>query len=72
MLKRGIVRAFDPTTYRAQVQVEGSAGLWVEDVPVSRSIPAAEMVAGRWCIIAIFDITHPTDGAVVGILTTLG
>lgn len=72
MLKRGILRAFDATTYRAQVHMEGSAGLWVEDVPVSRGIPAAEMVAGRWCIVAVFDPTHPTDGVVVGVLTTLG
>lgn len=68
MLVRGILRAFDPVVYRAQVQLEGSTGLWVEDVPVSRGIPTTEMVVGRWCIVAVFDLSHPTDGVVIATL----
>ncbi|GBD10989.1 hypothetical protein HRbin23_00639 [bacterium HR23] len=67
MLRLGILRAFDTTTYRAQVQMEGSTGLWMEDVPVARNIPPAEMVEGRRCLLALFDPSNPSDMVVVAV-----
>lgn len=66
-VRRGILKAFNATTYRATVQVAGSLAVWLEEVPVARNIPAVEMVAGRSCALLLFDLANPQDGVLVAV-----
>jgi len=69
MIKRGILKAFDSGTYTASVQIAGSLSVWLDDVPVSRGIPTAEMVAGRNVAVIFLDPGNPADAVVVAVWT---
>ena len=69
MIKKGILKAFDSGTYTATVQVQGSLSVWLEDVPVSRGIPTAEMVTGRNVAVIFLDPGNPSDAVVVAVWT---
>jgi hypothetical protein len=68
-LAQGTLKAFDGVNWLATVQLTGSLSAWLRGVPVSRSIPAVEMVAGRKVAVALFDPTNPADAAVLGVWT---
>jgi hypothetical protein len=68
-IRRGILKGFDSATYKATVQVAGSLSVWLENVAVSRGLPAAEMVAGRSLALLFFDEANPEDAVVVGVYT---
>lgn len=68
-VRRGVVKSFNSSTYRATVQVAGSLSVWLEEVPVARNIAAAEMVAGRRCALIFFSESDPRDALVVGVYT---
>ncbi len=65
--KKGVIKSFSSSTYKATVQVAGSLSVWLENVPVARNIPSAEMVPGRNCTILFFDPTNPQDAVVVAV-----
>ena len=65
-IKRGIIREFSSGTYKASVQLDGSAGN-LTNVPVSRGIASAQVVAGRWCTVVFFDTGTAEDAMVVGV-----
>ena len=69
MIKKGILKAFDSGTYTATVQVQGSLSVWLEDIPVSRGIPTAEMVAGRNVSVLFLDPGNPDDAAILAVWT---
>lgn len=64
---RAVVRTFDSATYTASVQIVGSRSSYLDGVPVSRGIPAAEMVTGRDCVLVAFESTDPADLVLVGV-----
>jgi hypothetical protein len=64
---KGVVRAFDSASYRATVQVAGSLAVWLEGVPVARSVPASVVTAGRRCVLVFFDAANPQDAVVVAV-----
>jgi hypothetical protein len=64
---RAVLKAFDAGTYRATVQIEGSRSSFASSVPVSRAIPAGEMVAGRWCLVVFLNAEDATDSMLVGV-----
>lgn len=66
-LRRGTVKAFDSPTYTATVQVAGSLSVWLEDVPVARNIPSAEMASGHNCAVIFFDPANPADAVVAAV-----
>lgn len=68
-IRQGTLKAFDNTTWLATVQIAGSLAQWLRSVPVSRSIAAAEMTAGRKVVVALFDPTNPGDAVVFGVYT---
>ena len=61
---KGSLRSFDAGTHTATIQIAGSLATWLEGVPVSRSIPSAEMVSGRACAVILFDPANPRDAVV--------
>ena len=65
--RRGTLRSFDAGTFKASVQVAGSLSVWLDDVPVSRGIAGAEMVAGRSVALLFFDPANPEDAVVVAV-----
>lgn len=67
MLERGELLAFNSTSYEATVRYARSLTSVVADVPVSRGIASAEMVAGRRVAVALFDAAQPLDAMVVGV-----
>ncbi len=67
-MRKGILKSFNSGAYIATVQIIGSLALW-EDIPTSRGIASAEMVAGRKLVIAQLDPANPNDQVVVGVYT---
>ena len=68
-LRRGIVKAWDNTTWTATIQIDGSLTTWLRTVAVSRAIASAEMVVGRKVAVALFDPTNPADAVVTAVYT---
>ncbi|MFH1484527.1 MAG: hypothetical protein ABIH46_00505 [Chloroflexota bacterium] len=66
-IRRGVVKSFDSGNYRAAVQVAGSLSVWLEGVAVARNIQAAEMVAGRYCVLVFFDAANPGAAVLVAV-----
>ena len=69
MIVKGILKAFNSTLYTATVQVQGSLSVWLEDVPVSRGLPIAEMVTGRNVSVQFHEAGNPDDAVVVAVWT---
>ena len=69
MIRKGTIRSFDSVSYTATVQIEGSQGIWIHDMPVSRGIAAGEMVVGRKVAVLFFDESNPRDCVVVAVYT---
>ena len=59
MVLNGTLKAFDAATYKATVQLDGSLGTYLTNVPVARAIPSAEMVAGRTVALLFFAPDSP-------------
>ncbi len=68
-VRQGTLKAFDNVNWLATVQVAGSLAQWLRGVPVSRSMAAAEMTAGRKVALALFDATNPADAVVFAVWT---
>lgn len=67
-LRRALLRAFDGSSYTARLElVSGQREL--SGVPVSRGLPAAELVAGRKVAVLFFDAINPADAVVVAVYT---
>jgi hypothetical protein len=68
-LKRGTLKLFDAGTYTATVQLTGSLSSWLNGVPVSRAVAAAELTPGRNVAIAFFDAANPQDAVLFAVWT---
>jgi hypothetical protein len=69
VIHRAVLKSFDATTYHATVQIEGSRSSFASNVPVSRAIPAGEMVAGRACVVVFLNPEDATDSMLLGVAT---
>jgi len=67
MPRRGTLVSFNSTTYRATVRPDGSGAQALADLPVSRAIPAAEMVAGRRVGLDPGDAFDPDELVVIAV-----
>jgi hypothetical protein len=66
---RGIVRGYDAATGLVTVQLVGGHSGTV-NMPALTSLSAANLVAGRRCLVVFFDDSNPSDGCVVGTYDT--
>jgi len=64
MLHLGIVKTFDSENHTAGVQLAGSLTTYLDDIPVSVSIPSSAMVVGNYVLVAIPG-GNPRDACVV-------
>ncbi len=68
-LKKGVLKSFNAANYTAVLQLEGSYKVFLEDVPVARSVPESEMIPGRKVATLFFDDHNAKDGVVVSVYT---
>ena len=66
-IKRGVLQSFDSGTYLATLAMAGSLSVWLEALPVSRSIHDSAMVAGRNVAVIFFDASNPNDAVVCAV-----
>jgi len=67
VIKKGILKAFNSGTYLATVQIIGSLGVYLENVPTSRAIPTAEMTSGRNVAVLFIDPGNFSDAVVLAV-----
>jgi len=68
-IRQGVLKAWDNVNWLATVQLTGSLQLWLNTVPVSRSLASIEMVIGRKVAVALFDPSNHTDAVVFAVYT---
>jgi hypothetical protein len=68
-LRKGVLKSFNSGDYTATVQLSGSYKVYLEDVPVARNLPAAEMALGRKIAVVFFDENNAKDAVVVAVFT---
>jgi len=68
MIEVGILKTWDSGSYQAGVQLTGSLTTYMDSVSVARNIPSAEMIAGRYVIVAISQ-GNPKDAVVIAVFT---
>ncbi len=61
------LKAFDPATNTATIQLTRSPDTTIAGVPVSRAIGAATLVAGATLAVIFFDHHNSADAMVVGV-----
>jgi hypothetical protein len=66
-VKKGTIRVYNAGPHTADVQVEGSLGVWLTGVPVAANIDAATVVVGRRCAVELFDEGNPTDVVITAV-----
>jgi len=66
-IKKATIKAYDPATHTATVQVAGSLGVWLDTIRVATDIPAADVVAGRQCTVLFLDPANQDDAVVLTI-----
>lgn len=65
VLKKAIIKSYDPAVHKAAVQIVGSLAVWLEAVTVATDIPAAEIQAGRECSVLLFEPDNPDSAVIV-------
>ena len=68
-MRKGILKGFDSTAYRATVQLSGSYKVYLEDIPVARNLPSAEMAPGRKVAVLFFDRNNAREALVFAVFT---
>ena len=68
-IRKGILKAWNAGTYKADVQITGSLAAWLPSVPVSRALESDDMVAGRSVAVLFPDPSNPDDCVVVAVWT---
>jgi hypothetical protein len=67
VIKRGIIQAFDQTTWTATVQVLPSQGNYLTGVQVAKHLLAAEIATGDQCAVLFFNELNPADALVIAV-----
>jgi hypothetical protein len=67
MIRKAIIKSYDPEAHKATVQIAGSLGVWLDGIRVATDIPAADVVAGRQCTVLFLDPSNQDDAVVITI-----
>ena len=67
IIKKAILRSFDSGNYTATIQISGSGKTYLEDVPVARNLPVAEMSVGRELAVIFFDAHNVKDAVAIAV-----
>jgi ethanolamine utilization protein EutA (predicted chaperonin) len=66
-IKKAKLRSFNSGNYSATIQISGSGKTYLEDVPVARNLPVAEMSTGRKLAVIFFDEHNVKDAVVIAV-----
>ena len=66
---KGILKSFNSGDYTATIQLAGSHKVYLEGITVDRSIPSAEMIAGRKLVVIFFDEHNAKEAVVIAVYT---
>lgn len=69
MIMKGILKAWNAGTYKADVQIIGSLSVWLGGIPTSRAIEDADMVVGRNVAVLTPNPGQPGDSVVIAVWT---
>ena len=67
LIKKATIKSYSAATHRATVQIAGSLGVWLDNIRVATSIPAADVVAGRQCTVLFLDPANQDDAVILTI-----
>jgi hypothetical protein len=67
VIKKGVLKAWYPATYTANVQIGGSGKAYLEGIKVARNLAAAEMAPGRNVAVIFWDRNNAEDAVVVAV-----
>ena len=67
--KKAELKSFNSGNYTATVRVTSSYKVYLEDIPVARNLPSAEMVTGRKVAVLFFDEYSPGESVIVAVYT---
>ncbi len=68
-IRKAELKSFNATSYTATVCLAGGYKVYLEDVPVARNLPSAEMTAGRKVAVIFFDENNPKEAVVAAVYT---
>lgn len=68
-IKKGIIKGFDGSTYKAVVQIVGSLSVWLGEVIVTRIILSSKITGDRNCSIIFFAPANPSDAVIIAVYT---
>ena len=68
-MRKAILKSFNSGDYTATIQLSGSHKVYLEDIAVSRDIPAAEMALGRKVAVIFFDEHSSKEAVVIAVYT---
>ena len=66
-IRKAILKSFNSTGYTATVQLSGSSTAYLEDIPVARNIPSAEMIEGRNVAVLFLDEHNPKEAVIIAV-----
>jgi hypothetical protein len=66
-IKRGILQAFQASTYTASVLLLEATSTYLQGVPVNNALDAASAIAGANCAVLFFDENNPLDAVVLAV-----
>ncbi len=69
IIKKGVIKAFSSSTYKATIQLEGSLSVWISSVPVARNISSSHAQTGRRCAILFFSEENKNDAVIFAVYT---
>ena len=68
-IKKGIIKSFSSSSYKATIQMEGSLSVWISSVPVARNISSTQIQTGRRCAVLFFSEENKNDAVVFAVYT---
>ena len=68
-IRKCVLRSFNSGDYTATVQLAGSYKVYLEDIPVARNVPVAEMISGRKAALVFFDEHNAREAVIVAVYT---
>jgi len=67
IIRKAILRSFDPQAYSAVLQLAGSDKAWLEGIAVARNIASSEILAGRHAAVLLFDENNAKEAVVIAV-----
>ena len=68
-IRQGVLKAWDSANYLATVQLAGSLGQFVGQIPTARNIASGEMLVTRRVAVVFFDPSNPSDAVLFAVWT---